>query len=68
MKTSRITRVGSRKYITRIAAVSQKHVLVRTTPKVTQAENEKVSVFASKLTWFCVGGRNVREFSLGDRS
>ena len=65
---SRLTRVSSRKYITRFAAVSQKHVLVRTTPKVTQAKNEKVLVFTSKLTWFCVGGRNIRDTSLGDRS
>ena len=33
METSRITRVDTRNYIIRIAAVTQEHVLVRMTPE-----------------------------------
>ena len=50
METSRIIRVGTRDYILRIAAVSQEHVLVCITRKVTRAENDMVLVLASKLT------------------
>ena len=48
METSRITCLGARNYIIRIAAVSQEHVLVCVTRKVTRLENYTV-VLASKL-------------------
>ena len=53
METSRIIRVGNRNYIERIAAVSQGHVPVCITRKVTRPENDMVLVLASKLTWLC---------------
>ena len=55
METLRIIRVGTRDYILRIAAVSQEHVLVCITRKVTRAENDMVLVLASKLTWLLCG-------------
>ena len=40
-----------------IAAVSQEHVRVCVTRKITQTENDMVLVLTSKLTWLlCVGG------------
>ena len=53
METSIIILVGNRNYIVRIAAVSQGHVLVRITRKVTRPGNDMVLVLASKLTWLC---------------
>ena len=53
METSRRIRVGTRNYTTRIAAVSQEHVLVGVTRKITRPENDMVLVLASKLTWLC---------------
>ena len=55
METPRMIRVGTRNYTIRIAAVSQAHVLVRTTRKVTRPENNMVLVLASKLTWLLCG-------------
>ena len=55
METSRLIRVGTRNYVARIAAVSQEHVLVCITRKVTRPENDMVLVFASKLTWLLCG-------------
>ena len=57
METSRRIRVGTRNYVirTRIAAVSQEHVLVCITRKVTRPENDMVLVLASKLTWLLCG-------------
>ena len=42
MATSRILRVGARYDIIRIAAVSEEHVLVCITRKVTRPENDTV--------------------------
>ena len=55
METSRRIRVGTRNYTTRIAAVSQEHVLVGVTRKITRPENDMVLVLASKLTWLLCG-------------
>ena len=68
METSRIIRVGTRDYILRIAAVSQEHVLVCITRKVTRPEDDMVLMLASKFTRSCVRGRNRRDFSVGDRN
>ena len=52
METPSIIRVGIRKYTipVRVAAVSQEHVLVCTTRKVTRPESDMVLALASKLT------------------
>ena len=53
METSRKIRVGTRNYIMRTAAVSQAHVQVCITRKVTRPKNDMVLVLV-KLTWlFC---------------
>ena len=50
METSRRLRIGTRNYIIRIAAtVSQEHVLLRTTRKVTRPENDIVLVLAFEI-------------------
>ena len=54
MDTSGITRVGTRIYVIRIAAVSQ-DVPVCITRKITLAENDMVLVLTSKLTWLLGG-------------
>ena len=55
MDTSRIVRVGTRIYVIRIAAVSQEHVPVCITRKITPAENDMVLVLTSKLIWLLCG-------------
>ena len=52
MGTSRIIRVGTRIYVIRDAAVSQEHVPVCVTHKVTRTENDMASVLGSRLTCF----------------
>ena len=42
-------------YVIRIAAVSQKHLPVCITRKITRAENDMVLVLPSKLTWLFFG-------------
>ena len=78
MGTSIIMRVGTRIYVIRIAAVSQEHVPVCITRKITRVENDMVLVIALKLAWFqccrrnwlgcCVRGGNRLDFSVGDRN
>ena len=46
-------------------AVSQEHVKVCITRRVTRPENDMILVLASKLTSLWVGGRNRRDFSGG---
>ena len=53
METSRLIRVCPRKYIIRIAAVSQEHVLVCNTRKDARPGNNVVLVLASKLNSLC---------------
>ena len=55
METARIIRVGTRRYIIRIPAVPQEHVLLCITRKVTRPENDMVLVLASKLAWLLCG-------------
>ena len=55
METSRLIRVCPRKYIIRIAAVSQEHVQACITRKVTRPEIDMVLVLALKLTCFLCG-------------
>ena len=77
METWRRIRVGTRNYVIRVAGVSQEHVLVCTTRKVTRPENEMVSVVASKLTllcawskwtWFQCGGSGLTSFQCRDQN
>ena len=65
METSGIIRLGTRNYILRIAAVSQEHVLVCITRKVTRPENDTILVLASKLSWLMCGRSNRRNFVWG---
>ena len=55
MNTSRMIAVGTHINIIRIPAVSQKHVPVCMTRKITRPENDIVLVLASKLTWLLCG-------------
>ena len=55
METSTIIRVGARNYIRRIVAVSQEHVPVCITRKVSRHENDTDLMLASKLTWLLCG-------------
>ena len=65
METSRIIRVWACNYIIRIAAVSQEHILVCITRKVTRPENDMVLVLASKLTWLLCGWSKWTYFRCG---
>ena len=49
MNTSRIIRVGTRIYVICVAAVSQEHVPVCITRKITWAENDMVLVLTSNF-------------------
>ena len=55
MDTSRIIRVGTPIWAIRVAAVSQEHVPVCITRKVTWAENDMILVLTSKMTWLLCG-------------
>ena len=55
MDPSRIKRVGTRIYVVRIAAVSQEHVPVCITRRITRDENDMGLVLVSKLTWLLHG-------------
>ena len=55
METARTIRVGTRNYIMRIDAVSQEHILVCITRKVTRPENDMLVVLSSTLTWLLCG-------------
>ena len=70
MDASSIIRVGSN-YILRISAASQDHVLGCITRKVTPPKDGMTLALASKMIWLfgCgVGGRNGRDYSVGNRS
>ena len=69
MGTSRIIQAGTRSYNKRITTVvSQEHVLICTTRKVTRPEHDMVIVLASKLPWMLCGWSNRRDFIVGDQS
>ena len=68
METSRIIRLGTRNYILRIAAASQEHVLICITRKVTRPESDMFFFWHGNRLGCCVGGRNRRDFGVGDRS
>ena len=55
-----------RKYIIRIVAVSQEHVLVCITRKATRRGNDMVLVLVSKLTWFLYGWSKETWFLCGE--
>ena len=67
MEMSRLLRVGTRNYIIRIAAVSQDHVLVCITRKVTRPENNMDLVLHRNWPGSRVSGRNRHRFSVGGR-
>ena len=78
MNTSRIQRaVGTGSYVVRIAGVSQDHVPVCITSKITRDKNDMGLGLVSKLTWLCgwsryiwfwCGGSKITSFQCRDRN